>query len=1145
MLSSVSLEVMNSTNPELSWNTVTKGRRSRKSVAARSLNGIAKVSNSTSPKRVGDFSGSDSDKAGKVVLEHSTSGKSESVPIKKRRHLLQSGSPHPWTRSLRRQGSRSPQTCASPSFEDQDQLLYSSGQQSSNRQLHKLDRSAKFRSGEALHNLFPDEQTTLEYNDAGDFSGIELLAAAASMDIPDDGSANKQDLVVKDSFIPKESDASGSATPYKTGPKSNELGNSSSPMVLLGVNTNIPPVLINSAAAASQRLSGSPEDDEIMPKVSRQHWDLNTLMDAWGVPYSDSIAANTSKDVYNDMHIEERQKACGNLCPNPGGTKDEYFDVKIEENKLTAVSPNTHCSVQLEKPLGEPPSNNPYSRVSGENSLQANTTVDSNFDAHMDTNQVVITDSILDNSPFTKPSCSFGLLMSAEKMNSMPGPVLEIPDEDCSSNMREFDITTVSGRIVTRTQDFRALVMPDSEIPQSLINFQGKHTKDIQKTTEQHGTIVHDGQLVLTSDSEAQNDGNFASVSTIKHDDNNTPNESTRNMTEDSSKSCSPPTVSVGKIGSTIDGRPNSDVSRNNRLKMVDGDELTGFQEGYDSPFEDGELRGSFLYSWEYNEVENECLDYESDGRNGDDGSDAAGYPGSVIVEVGSEGSHGTVRSSLLVDGFPQGKSKGELAKSSAIGNNEMAGKGSNAGSGTTVDHSLEMFINEDGEGMMKGDYLTNRREAVGVKLTRIDEYELKTAGGKIQNRIEGRSRMDATDSKDGFFIQQCRSRRPSSYSRSEMDISPEKYTFRYRAASHGERDGVHQFTTSWGSRRRYTSGYQGSEGRPQTRPRSKHGDFGLDFHDPRQNADYLPNGFHRPFMRRSPIERDDFLGPSRRMPANRGVGNYRGRGRYSQHGSRNYGDDFEPPLPDDVGPPVRMPRYFSRRDRSFSPSYDRNSRIPLPRRRSRSRSRTRSPRAWHPNREQRIFGNNNRRASRSPDFGPEARIERTRIPPPFSKSNFASDYGERSYISPHRGCRWVDDRSNSYANNHNTRRRRSPVRVFRRNERFDAFESGRLESDEYFRPPGAPSGRFPFMGKGGRECKLESNSDRRRGDGGEVMQRPPLCDEGGNIRRCRNDAVGDLGKSELKNNEDDDDVPRDDVKQSPTGVEGKRVVEV
>lgn len=61
MQGSVGLEVMNSTNPEVNWKTVTKGRRSRKS-AARSFNAISKAGNSISPNRVGDFSGSDSDK---------------------------------------------------------------------------------------------------------------------------------------------------------------------------------------------------------------------------------------------------------------------------------------------------------------------------------------------------------------------------------------------------------------------------------------------------------------------------------------------------------------------------------------------------------------------------------------------------------------------------------------------------------------------------------------------------------------------------------------------------------------------------------------------------------------------------------------------------------------------------------------------------------------------------------------------------------------------------------------------------------------------------------------------------------------------------------------------------------------------------
>ena len=58
MLGTVGLEVTNSINCELSWKTV-KGKRSRKSVARN--NGRVALGNK-SPKRVGDFSGSDSDK---------------------------------------------------------------------------------------------------------------------------------------------------------------------------------------------------------------------------------------------------------------------------------------------------------------------------------------------------------------------------------------------------------------------------------------------------------------------------------------------------------------------------------------------------------------------------------------------------------------------------------------------------------------------------------------------------------------------------------------------------------------------------------------------------------------------------------------------------------------------------------------------------------------------------------------------------------------------------------------------------------------------------------------------------------------------------------------------------------------------------
>lgn len=248
-----------------------------------------------------------------------------------------------------------------------------------------------------------------------------------------------------------------------------------------------------------------------------------------------------------------------------------------------------------------------------------------------------------------------------------------------------------------------------------------------------------------------------------EHDENsNLPKEQMkRSMKEDSCKSNGP--ITIGSIGHVLDGRRDSDVSRGNHVDMVDGDDLTGFQEGYDSPYEDGELRGSVLYSWEDNEMENECVDYESDGRNGD-GSDAADYyHGSEIVEGGSEGSHGTQRS-LSLKISPEGKSKSGPVNHSLKkhivkdepDNNEIAGKGSNAaGSGSTVEQCVEMAM-EENDGI-KRLQLLDHKNALNVRVTHIEEYASKAVRGKLQSRIEGRSSADANDGKDVFFIQQSR----------------------------------------------------------------------------------------------------------------------------------------------------------------------------------------------------------------------------------------------------------------------------------------------------------------------------------------------------------------------------------------------------
>ncbi|KAL8557238.1 hypothetical protein ACS0TY_004616 [Phlomoides rotata] len=1125
MLSSAGLEVMNSTNPELNWKIVTKGRRSRKSVA-RSLNGGVKVGKSISPKRVGDFSGSDCDKFGELILGQSTSGKSGSVPPKKRRHLLQSPPPHPRATPLRGQDSASKRTCSSSPFsEDHDLLQYPScslGQRSSNWNKRRVQGSAKVGGGFEFGDVSLCKQTVSGYIDTGDFSGIELLAAAASMDADAD-KANEKDHQ-EDSSMPNNSDSSSSATLSNVGLKNNESENSSSNANVHGGDMDCSQE--KNSASASKSHCASPEDGTV-PKVNRQHWDLNTLMDAWEEPYDDSSAG----DTINDMHMEGKQKVSrDHPVSDPHGTKDESSDLKLDKSKSASVSEEIICSepFNVEEHLQEP-SMSIYSLgvaktpdQAGEKDPDDSSSIQVlNYGADVKKlNEISSPDAILDSSTVTKLCLSSGMLLSEENTNSISRTVAIIQEEDCSSNVIECERSTVPGGIDRRAQDVNAHEIIASE---TVIDVQHKDTQELP------GMFTRDAQPASITDLKIQNDPVELDA---KHEDSNHLNEGLKGYIMDETfrsrragAQCEDLTASSGRNGFSIDGQHDSAISLDNRVHLVDGDDFTGFQEGYDSPYEDGELRGSILYSWEDNEIE--CVDYESDGRNGD-GSDAADYPASEIVEGGSEASQGTQRS-LSVKISPEGKSKSAQQLKQSLrnhfvkdnsDNNEVARKESNAGSGTTVEQCMEMLMVEDDGTKIRR--LINRREAVDVKVTDINEYASKMASrGKLQSRIEGRSSANAAEGKEVYFMQGFRPRRIGGpYSRMERDVSPDRYMNRYRSNTQGERDGVHHWT-SWDSRRRYnTSNYQGAEGRNHTRPtRSKivESAVGPDFHDSRQTGNYTSRGLHRPLMRRSPVERDEYFVSRRMPPITRGVANYRSRGHYSQRGGRGGGnrdfvEDFEP-LPDDAGPSVR---YFSRRERSFSPAAGRGvPHITLPRRSSRSRSRE-----WHPNRE-RILGGSRRRCSRSPEFRPEARMERMRLPfskPSFIESDYVDDYmsppPRGRFSPPQQNCRWVDER------NFAERRRRSPppVRAFRRPQRFDA---GRVKSDEYFRPV-ARSGRFSFMGNGGRECKLESvYEDRRREEDGEMMHQALHCDDGGNVRRFRNNGSDNFEMNKL-NNEDD-----------------------
>ncbi|KAL3834350.1 hypothetical protein ACJIZ3_009086 [Penstemon smallii] len=916
MLSTVGLEVMNAISPELNWKNVTKGRRTRKSIARR-LSGVAKVNN-TSPKRVGDFSGSDSDKCGETVVGQQTFDRVDHVPIKKRRNLLQSPS--------------------SPLSEDRDQFSYpshTSGQRSLRSQLRGIDVSSTVKFGKGFDN--ESLSTKGEYFYSGDFSGIELLAAAATME-DDADNVYKEALAAEDSSMPKSYDAFSCATLSKPGLNCHDSENSSSNATVHGDNAKCSLVL-DKYAATSQSPFGSVKDGTkpecVSLKVDRIHWDLNTVMDTWDEP-DDSISGNIAEAVTDfDM---------------PAKTCTESLSLKDHLLK-SANSCFRSAARETSNQATEKYANEDY----------PNHVLSSDADVRT-SNQVINTDAILDCS-FLTLHCSSSMLMTEENKNTILGNVSILQDEDCPSNVNECDRSLASNGAQPGTQDVTA------------------------------------------------------------HD--------------------------IAATDSTIDACHGSDASQDKHGHIVDGDDLTRFPEGYDSPYEDGELRGSFLYSWEENKLENECVDYESDGRNGE-GSEAADYLGSEIVEGSSECSHSTGRKKLMIKRSQEdnGSKTGAVKLRHFMkADSEICGKKeSNGGSDTTVEQSLIEEINDD----VKRRHLTDQTDAFNGK-TFMREYGSRMAPGKIQSRIKGRPYMGAANGEDVFFIRQCRSRRiGSSYSR-ERVMSAEKYVGRYRPATHAsERDGIDQWT-NWGSKRRYNSSYH-----ENTRPRTD----GLEMHDQRRTADY-----HRPLVRRrSPLGRDDSFDMYRRMPLTREISSYHNRGYNPQKANRDFGDDIEPM-------PIR------------------GSHMPLTRRRTRSISRTRSPMTWQSNREHNFCS---RRYSRSPD--------RMRVG--FSKLTFESDYREgylspqRSRFSPQRNFRCVDNRN--FENNHLRHRRSPPVRAFRPTHKFDsAGVSSRLKSDEYFRPVIRP-GRYGFVPSNVRDCKFEiSYEDRRKRENrGEMTHQVRHSDE-------------------------------------------------
>ncbi|CAH9123515.1 unnamed protein product [Cuscuta epithymum] len=474
-------------------------------------------------------------------------------------------------------------------------------------------------------------------------------------------------------------------------------------------------------------------------------------------------------------------------------------------------------------------------------------------------------------------------------------------------------------------------------------------------------------------------------------------------------------------IGSLfIENCHKSDISHVDHGKMLGGKEMNSFRAGYDSPFEDGELRGSGLCRWEDNGIYGEdafAVDYDSDGNGMCD------HHGSEVLEGGGseEGSQGC--SEKRLSSLSGGVVESDFSRS--------------------VENLKVQTRRFDSR--TEGNYARKSR-ALGLRWSYNEDIGFRTDREKLHLRTEGPMYLDSKDRKNSTLLDH---RRPH---RHERDFTSEKCARRYRSGFHprdrSPGDG-HLVGNTWDSRNRFLSSYHHA---PEDQGHPRRRTFAADVTERLSRMDSRDQRFYsskcterRPpgFRRRLVVDGDDcYRGPRRMGPVRSGSDSYYCSQKSSRGDFKRHAGNFS--LPSDNGVlSVKMQKCYSRK--------------------SRSRSRSSSPQAWR-YRKQRDWNPPSMKhcmSGRSPDPKRMRDI-------PFKKSYVrGGEYGERfvspprRHFSPNRKFKWTDNQH--FVGKHG----RSPVREMSRSERFDGYGSTwdhQFKSNGNFRQ----ARRVSVMGGGG-----------------------------------------------------------------------------
>nr|XP_043613537.1 uncharacterized protein LOC122585473 [Erigeron canadensis]XP_043613538.1 uncharacterized protein LOC122585473 [Erigeron canadensis] len=545
---------------------------------------------------------------------------------------------------------------------------------------------------------------------------------------------------------------------------------------------------------------------------------------------------------------------------------------------------------------------------------------------------------------------------------------------------------------------------------------------------------------------------------------------------------------------------------------------------GYDSQYEDGELRESSMHAWKGCELNNEEYEYDMENRE-DDYNLRVVDPRETSSQNGQGGSSGMVNaieagfgreadltSNLVLpeklnssDGILSGSVPNE--KSNGQENRERQHIVQNANHSEWKMNVSGWDILPENQRISSNNFaktrnFTGRKFFYGEQKDRFEtgDVEMRAEGSRFYQkesltRIAGPSTRDEYVGRDRFRMQGCSSKADDGFT-----PRPERESDRLRSFGRG-RYSPHHRSSGRGAGMWNRSPERGRDPKRLSSPSYQGPSFARSMLEDSRTVDNIANEggmdssrrgrsntssyvTRRPFRSRSPLNREaqDFrarlgLRPSGDTGHDRFVnlGRGRGRGRSVRYGT----------LLDDEGPRGRYngpadecdeylteyPRPFPRRRRCFSPierrgntSYQHhqsNSRSP-------SRPRTRSP-----------IGNTGfRRRSRSPDFRHDTRIRRPRSP---NCRDHANDYnsGPRNNNSSPMSSRWVNYKDRPVFD----RRSPPPGRTNApQGERFSFYDS-RKKQNEYYRS-GHP-GHFSDLKESGRSRPRYVGNDSDRPDNG------------------------------------------------------------